>query len=623
MFCLFFAEEDTVSFLTSFRIRILGMIVLLAVSRAVLPAVPRADAVQVLYTMESPDSGNSVFDRLFDDGMTDSVLENGVRIDPASLNPAFGSQGLSFTNAAGTNRLGFDLVGDEIDLGSSFTLSACIDPDALGWIRTFSSFSGGGATTLDGECYFGIDTRDPAGSPYYANGLRIGFITREEGQNPVYHNVEATSPVDWATDGYHQIGATFDSGAVSLYFDGTLVGSGTVPMTSVSVPNGFYFGEDRLTADNETFSGHADDILIYDRALTSTEMQSMATSGAVSTLGISGGLPPEFSSVNVVYTAENDTTVIRDKFDADGAQDAAIVGSVSVTTDPADVKMGDSAIAIGDAARTAGVVEVSSPRILGEKFTLAAWARYDLDAAEVSQVRLMSSYSGSGPAGTGEILFDFNPAGGSEEYIRGVRFLIGRDDGWESVIPDTTVTFDDGEYHHFAAVYDEGSVTVYLDGTEISSGTITHDGPVILDRALCLGGDHNEWSGSLEQFSGFMDDVVVLPEWALSAAEISSLMTNGAESLLGTPELEGDLNGDGTVSSGDLDIVRGHWGQTVPAGDLLSGDPSGDGLVGSADLDIVRGNWGLSLPAAVPEPGVCTVLMFGGIALAMFRRRSR
>ena len=60
----------------------------------------------------------------------------------------------------------------------------------------------------------------------------------------------------------------------------------------------------------------------------------------------------------------------------------------------------------------------------------------------------------------------------------------------------------------------------------------------------------------------------------------------------------GDLNGDGQVGSADLDIVRSHWGETVPAGDLLSGDPSGDGTVGSADLDIIRGNWGAGTPVA-------------------------
>ncbi len=67
------------------------------------------------------------------------------------------------------------------------------------------------------------------------------------------------------------------------------------------------------------------------------------------------------------------------------------------------------------------------------------------------------------------------------------------------------------------------------------------------------------------------------------------------------PVVPGDLNGDGTVGSRDLDIVRANWRIAVPPGDLISGDASGDGAVGSADLDTVRACWG-SLPTAVPEP---------------------
>ena len=83
--------------------------------------------------------------------------------------------------------------------------------------------------------------------------------------------------------------------------------------------------------------------------------------------------------------------------------------------------------------------------------------------------------------------------------------------------------------------------------------------------------------------------------------------------------IDGDLNDDGSVNSGDLDIVREHWGDTVTAGDLLSGDPSGDGFVGSADLDIVRGNWGNTAAAAVPEPGMVVLAVMGVLFFWMKR----
>lgn len=73
--------------------------------------------------------------------------------------------------------------------------------------------------------------------------------------------------------------------------------------------------------------------------------------------------------------------------------------------------------------------------------------------------------------------------------------------------------------------------------------------------------------------------------------------------------LDGDLNGDGSVNSFDLDIIRGNWGNSVEAGCSKCGDPSGDGLVGSSDLDVVRANWGASAAEAIPEPSCLISLL--------------
>ena len=87
--------------------------------------------------------------------------------------------------------------------------------------------------------------------------------------------------------------------------------------------------------------------------------------------------------------------------------------------------------------------------------------------------------------------------------------------------------------------------------------------------------------------------------------------------------IDGDLNGDGVVSSDDLDIVRANWGQQVTAGDWESGDPTGDGFVGSDDLDVIRANWGQGTPPApssMPEPVSGGLLITGLLCLAARRR---
>ena len=70
------------------------------------------------------------------------------------------------------------------------------------------------------------------------------------------------------------------------------------------------------------------------------------------------------------------------------------------------------------------------------------------------------------------------------------------------------------------------------------------------------------------------------------------------ECLIHAGALAGDLNGDGEVGSGDLDIVRASWGSAVTPGDWSAGDATGDGRITSADLDVVRANWGTSTPTA-------------------------
>ncbi|MEZ6192866.1 MAG: hypothetical protein R3C45_16460 [Phycisphaerales bacterium] len=93
---------------------------------------------------------------------------------------------------------------------------------------------------------------------------------------------------------------------------------------------------------------------------------------------------------------------------------------------------------------------------------------------------------------------------------------------------------------------------------------------------------------------------------------------------LSIPQLPGDLNGDGFVGIGDLNLLLAGWNKTALPGDLAAGDATGDGFVGIADLNLILGNWNTGTPpasggTAVPEPTTC-LLVFGGLVLAIHRR---
>ncbi|MBA7535825.1 hypothetical protein ES705_28083 [subsurface metagenome] len=81
--------------------------------------------------------------------------------------------------------------------------------------------------------------------------------------------------------------------------------------------------------------------------------------------------------------------------------------------------------------------------------------------------------------------------------------------------------------------------------------------------------------------------------------------------------MPGDLNSDGIVDVGDINLVLGSWGLDVPPGNALA-DPTGDAFVDVNDLNAVLGNWA----GHVPEPATMALLLAGGLALLNRRHKS-
>ena len=97
--------------------------------------------------------------------------------------------------------------------------------------------------------------------------------------------------------------------------------------------------------------------------------------------------------------------------------------------------------------------------------------------------------------------------------------------------------------------------------------------------------------------------------------------------VAGSLPLVGDLDGDGFVGIGDLNLILGRWNQASPPGVWPLGDPSGDGFIGIEDLNVVLGNWNAGTPplaealSQIPEPSALGLMACGMVVMTSRHRR--
>jgi hypothetical protein len=269
---------------------------LLALAILAAIAAPNTRAAQILYTAEG-DSFPTATDVLIGDGSQNGTMKDDVTVNN---DPAFGANAFTFTAVeAGTpvpssNYDVIQMLPAGSSLGTSFTLAAMVKTSSTNLMRLFSSWPSAG-TDLVGDILFDIDTDNST-----TGGGTIGVRLVVNGvQTRVALPGGATGP---ATDGaYHHYAATYDNGTVNLYFDGSLLITATAGSGSVTLDEILQFGGDLGNPASGTypsqFVGSADDILIWNTALSQTTIQSLATNGAVATIPTPAAFPAALALV--------------------------------------------------------------------------------------------------------------------------------------------------------------------------------------------------------------------------------------------------------------------------------------------------------------------------------------
>jgi len=287
------------------------------------------------------------------------------------------------------------------------------------------------------------------------------------------------------------------------------------------------------------------------------------------------------------------------RFDGTGPRNFSVGWTLSIETEPyADITIKDAfntTVFTGQAddqgqAETllyqylhepSGKTFYTPHNVTVEKGADSTTVAVTMDAKKTIQVYFnytltVNSGSGDGNYDAGEVVaISADPAPTGYAFAEWIGDTEGIADVYGS---DTSITMPSSDAE-ITATYSPELYTLTVNsgsgGGQYAAGTVVS----IAADAAPMDKMFDEWSGDTDG----IDDV--------AAASTTITMPAAGAEITATYKYIGDLDGNGSVGQGDLDLVLDDWGQTVPPADPRA-DPSGDNFVGQIDLDYVLDHWG-------------------------------
>jgi probable HAF family extracellular repeat protein len=300
---------------------------------------------------------------------------------------------------------------------------------------------------------------------------------------------------------FHHVAGTYDGQAMRLYLDGQLVGekphTGAIPTTSDPAYVGLQSGcQDRAAVD-------IDELTIYNRGLSSDEVQAIADSGAA---GKCNCTPPPAGSVSA-WTGDGTLE------DAVGSNHGTNGGGVSFSSGKVGQALhlsttSGSYVDLGNAPSMSPAAQV----------TVEGWIKPDFSVNNVVDT-VISKRDGCGSNRS----YSLQVSKGAliPSYTLGtiVWSASFAGDDVHSNVPFP----NDGQFHHLAGTYDGQVMRLYLDGVLVGDRARTAPIAVTSDPAFI---GLNSGCGHL---SAADIDEVTLYERALSPSEIQTIVGAGSD----------------------------------------------------------------------------------------------
>ncbi|HEC81506.1 MAG TPA: LamG domain-containing protein [Thermoplasmatales archaeon] len=215
----------------------------------------------------------------------------------------YGASWTTDTPSGNGYALSFDGINDYVDCGNDVSLNPENEITLAAWYKPVSFAGCGNSPIIDKGYYTNTD-------PYYQ--YHLGVTGDNYHQPPSYayaaflFHISAddtlygvpTPDGFWTAGNWYHIAGTYDGSTVKLYVNGDLIDSVPASGTMQDYGKNVYFG--RFTNKNAYTPGIIDEISIYNRALSASEIQQLYNQGG------GGNQPPE---VSFLYPTGNERAI--------------------------------------------------------------------------------------------------------------------------------------------------------------------------------------------------------------------------------------------------------------------------------------------------------------------------
>ena len=275
------------------------------------------------------------------------------------------------------------------------------------------------------------------------------------------------------------------------------------------------------------------------------------------------------------------------------------------------------------------VVSPENRAVWDEQGTIEFWFKPLWDPNPDLQIRQHALIYVNSVTAAGDGLFiRWNGDGTVTTQMRTLSFWRGGPD--VEVGHEWTSTALVNDWNHVAFVWDQTSNATYCNGRRVGE-TVYDDDPaapkvewndylyVMLGQEANISTDYQ--SDGIWDSMAIWDEVRYTgPTYTMPTEEFQP-PSEPTEESQPISELLGDLNEDGWVGQGDLDIVLAMWGKSGADITDVRADANEDAFSGQTDLDYVLATWGQDTLPAVPEPATLSLLTLGGLAVLRRKRK--